>query len=59
MDKGKGRQLKKNLTEAECLLWKNLRLRQIEGYKFHRQQPIGEYVVDFVCFEKRLIVEVE
>jgi very-short-patch-repair endonuclease len=59
MDKGKVRELRKNLTEAERLLWKNLRLRQIEGYKFRRQQPIGEYIVDFVCFEKRLIVEVD
>jgi very-short-patch-repair endonuclease len=59
MDKGKVRELRKNLTEAERLLWKSLRLRQIEGYKFRRQQPIGEYIVDFVCFEKRLIVEVD
>ena len=59
MDKGKVRELRKNLTEAERLLWKNLRLRQIAGYKFRRQQPIGEYIVDFLCFEKRLIVEVD
>jgi len=59
MDKGKVRELRKNLTEAERLLWKNIRLRQIAGYKFRRQQPIGEYIVDFLCFEKRLIVEVE
>jgi very-short-patch-repair endonuclease len=59
MDKGKVRELRKNLTEAERLLWKNLRLRQIEGYKFRRQQPIGEYIVDFVRFEKRLIVKVD
>ena len=59
MDKGKVRELRKNLTEAERLLWKNLRLRQIEGYKFRRQQPLGEYIVDFVCFEERLIVEVD
>ncbi len=59
MDKGKVRELRKNLTEAERLLWKNLRLRQIEGYKFRRQQPIGEYIVDFVCFEKKLVIEVD
>ena len=59
MDKGKVRELRKNSTEAEGLLWKNLRLRQIEGYKFRRQQPIGEYIVDFVCFERRLIVGVD
>jgi very-short-patch-repair endonuclease len=55
----KPRQLRKNLTDAERFLWKELRLRQIEGFKFRRQQPIDPYIVDFVCFEKRLIIEVD
>ena len=59
MDRTKVRQLRKNMTEAECTLWKHLRLRQFEGHKFGRQQPIGKYIVDFVCFEKRLVVEVD
>ena len=59
MDNTKPRELRKNLTDAERLLWKHLRLRQIEGCKFRRQQPIGNYIVDFVCFEKRLIIEVD
>ena len=59
MDRTKVRQLRKNITEAECTLWKYLRLRQFEGHKFRRQQPIGKYIVDFVCFEKRLVVEVD
>jgi len=46
------------MTDAERLLWRHLRLRQISGYKFRRQQPIGRYIVDFVCFEKKLIIEV-
>ena len=59
MNKGRARELRKNLTEAEHMLWRNLRLRQLGGCKFRRQQPIGKYIVDFVCFEKRLIVEVD
>jgi len=59
MDKIKARELRKNLTEAERTLWKYLRLRQFDGNKFRRQQPIGKYIVDFVCFEKKLIVEVD
>jgi very-short-patch-repair endonuclease len=59
MDRIKARELRKNMTEAERILWRSLRLRQIRGYKFRRQQPIGKYIVDFVCLEKRLIIEVD
>jgi len=55
----KARELRKNPTESEQMLWKHLRLRQLGGYKFRRQQPLGPYFVDFVCLEKRLIVEVD
>ncbi|OGP73174.1 MAG: hypothetical protein A2V86_14845 [Deltaproteobacteria bacterium RBG_16_49_23] len=51
--------MRKNLTEAERTLWRYFRLRQFDGNKFRRQQPIGKYIVDFVCFEKKLIVEVD
>jgi len=51
--------LRKNLTEAERLLWKYLRAKQLEGYKFRRQQPIDKYIVDFICFEKRIVIEVD
>jgi len=59
MDYNKARTLRKNLTDAERILWKHLRLRQFEGHKFRRQQPIGKYIVDFVCFEKKVIIEVD
>ena len=59
MNKFRARALRKNLTEAERSLWRELRFRQIGGYKFRRQQPLGGYIVDFVCLEKRLIVEVD
>jgi very-short-patch-repair endonuclease len=55
----KARQLRKNSTEAESTLWKHLRNRQLEGHKFRRQVPLGQYVVDFVCFEHRLIIEID
>lgn len=51
--------LRRNLTNAERLLWRYLRAKQMEGYKFRRQQPIGRYVVDLVCFEKRIVIEVD
>ena len=53
------RNLRKQSTEAENLLWRHLRARRLEGLKFRRQQPIGNYIADFVCFEKRIIVEVD
>jgi very-short-patch-repair endonuclease len=54
-----GKVLRKRPTNAEQLLWKQLRLKQIEGFKFRRQQPIDNYIVDFVCFEKRIVIEVD
>ncbi len=53
------RELRKRSTDAEKLLWKYLRLKQLEGLKFRRQQPIDNYIVDFVCFEKRIIIEID
>ncbi len=55
----RARQLRRHSTEAESALWKHLRARQLDGYKFRRQVPLGQYVVDFVCFERRLIVEID
>jgi adenine-specific DNA-methyltransferase len=59
MNRTKARQLRKNMTHAERTLWRHLRLRQFAGYKFRRQQPIGKYIVDFVCFEKKLVIELD
>ena len=53
------RTLRKNLTDAERALWKQMRMRQIGGYKFRRRQPIGKYIVDFVNFEKKVVVELD
>ena len=51
--------LRKRSTHAEILLWRHLRAKQLEGLKFKRQQPIGNYIVDFVCFEKQIVIEVD
>jgi very-short-patch-repair endonuclease len=53
------RSLRKTSSLAERILWDRLRNRQLHGYKFRRQQRIGPYVADFVCLERRLIVEVD
>jgi very-short-patch-repair endonuclease len=55
----KAKNLRKTSTFAERLLWRHLRAKQVEGYKFRKQEPIGNYVVDFVCYEKRIIIEVD
>ena len=53
------RSLRRRLTPAEFALWTRIRDRQLGGFKFVRQEPIGRYYVDFVCRERRLIVEVD
>lgn len=56
---GLARDLRKKNTDAERYIWRHLRSKQLEGLKFRRQHPIGKYVVDFVCLEKKIIVEVD
>jgi very-short-patch-repair endonuclease len=46
-------------TSLETAVWRELRAKRLDGWKFKRQAPIGPYVVDFICFERRLIVEVD
>ena len=53
------RRLRRNLTDAERKLWARLRRRQLDGCKFRHQASIHPYIVDFLCLEKRLIVEVD
>jgi very-short-patch-repair endonuclease len=53
------RELRRNSTDAERLLWRHLRARRLAGHKFKRQCPVGKYIVDFVCWETKLIVELD
>src|SRR4030042_2399433 len=53
------KQLRARPTDAEAVLWYKLCNRQLEGAKFRRQQQIGDFIVDFVCFEKKLVIEID
>jgi very-short-patch-repair endonuclease len=53
------RTLRKNMTNAETLLWSRLRGKQVEGLQFYRQKIIGNYIVDFYCPKSRMIIEVD
>ena len=53
------RSLRKQLTDAERLLWSKLRGRRFAGFKFRRQVPLGRYIVDFACFDRRLVLELD
>ena len=55
----RARSLRRDSTDTERKLWYRLRSRSILGFKFVRQEPIGPYVTDFACRERRLIVEVD
>jgi very-short-patch-repair endonuclease len=55
----KARSLRKNMTKAEIILWSRLRSKKVSGFKFRRQQPIFDYIVDFYCNELKLIIEVD
>lgn len=58
LQKQRARNLRKNSTDAERHLWYHPRANRL-GFKFKRQVPIGSYIVDFVCIEKRLIIELD
>jgi very-short-patch-repair endonuclease len=51
--------LRATQTTPESAMWKLLRDRRLAGYKFRRQAPLGRYTVDFVCFERKLVVETD
>ena len=53
------RTLRNNATDAEVLLWGQLRRRQLSGHRFRRQHPIGDYIADFVCLSQRLVIELD
>lgn len=57
--KERARDLRRNMTDAENRMWYYLRDRRLGGYKFVREHVIGHYIADFVCREKKLIIEID
>jgi very-short-patch-repair endonuclease len=55
----RARTLRRSGTAVEERLWQALRSRQLDKVKFHRQTPIGSYIVDFVCIERKLVIELD
>ncbi len=53
------RNLRRNMTDAERFFWSKVRSRQLQGYQFYRQKPIGIYIVDFYCPVAKLVVEID
>jgi len=53
------KKLRKEVAPAEAILWKELRGRRFAGFKFRRQQPIDQYIVDFFCASTRLVIELD
>jgi very-short-patch-repair endonuclease len=57
--KTRARKLRSNMTDAEQKLWHALRSKQISQARFRRQHPLGPYIADFACIEKKLIIELD
>jgi very-short-patch-repair endonuclease len=53
------RELRKSMTDAEKLLWSQIRRKQLKGHQFYRQKIIGNYIVDFYCPKSKLIIEID
>ncbi|PKN02270.1 MAG: DNA methylase [Elusimicrobia bacterium HGW-Elusimicrobia-1] len=53
------RQLRNRATQSEIKLWKYLKGKQLDGYDFHRQKPIGDYIADFFCPKLKLALELD
>ena len=58
-DVQRGRRLRAARTDSESCLWAALRAKQIGGYRFRRQVPLGPYVADFACLKAHLVIEVD
>ena len=55
----KARELRNNMTKQEQKIWSFLKNRKFYGYRFLRQYPIGNYIVDFICRSKKIIIEID
>src|SRR6266478_5934112 len=59
MPNQRARRLRQSSTDAERRMWSALRDRRLIRYKFRRQHPIGQYIVDFACTEHRVVIELD
>lgn len=59
MLKERARSFRRSMTDAENCIWYHLRNRRLNGYKFIREYQIGPYIVDFVCRQKKLVIEID
>ncbi|RUM02709.1 endonuclease domain-containing protein [Rhizobium chutanense] len=59
INRSRAKAMRKDSTRAENMLWQVIRDRKLEGFKFRRQVPLGRYILDFVCFETKIIIEVD
>lgn len=57
--KNVARNLRKDMTDAEKLLWTRIRKKQLKGFQFYRQKNIGQYIVDFYCPASRMVIEID
>jgi len=55
----RAKELRQEMTPAEKILWEHLRNRQLGGFKFRRQAPMGAFIADFYCAECRLVIEID
>ncbi|MGH7178079.1 MAG: endonuclease domain-containing protein [Tepidisphaeraceae bacterium] len=55
----RAREMRKDMPRAEVVLWMRLRSKQLAGLRFRRQQPIGQYIADFICAEAKLVIELD
>lgn len=55
----RARELRRELTPIEAILWQRLRSRRLAGLKFRRQHPIGPFITDFYCAERKLVIEID
>jgi len=55
----RARELRANQSDVERLLWRALRNRRLEGYRFRRQARVGPYIVDFLCVSRRMVIELD
>jgi very-short-patch-repair endonuclease len=59
INRRRARDMRFDSTKAENMLWQQIRDRRLEGFKFRRQVPLQNYILDFVCFDVKLIIEVD